>query len=392
MTTIILADSDDAARGELISRLTSAQPDWHIIDLSGGLDVLQRMSEDTISCVITEVDLHDMSGFELLSKLQANYPDVVRITLSADLDQESVLESTRVNHRFINRAVSTEVLISTIASSLRLQEVLGGENLKRTMNEIGSLPSLPEIYQRMVNELSSSQSSLLNVSKIIESDSALTATVLKIVNSAFYGLNQRVESVSQGVALLGVHLIKNVTLTAKVFAEYKGGEQQLSKLRQLNDNANKNGALTNQFARLAHVPRSVVDHAQIAGMLSNIGELVQLSKSTDDTPELSEADSNLQGAYLLKLWMLPDPIVEAVALQHESPPRATAALTPLIILHAVRYLEAHFVDLTDNSQRTACQAYLEELVSPAIATSWMNAYCDMHTLTEDDAADQSRVA
>ncbi|MFK8081627.1 MAG: HDOD domain-containing protein [Granulosicoccus sp.] len=393
MTTIILADSDETVLGELLDSLQSVRPDWQFVGLSRGIDVLQRANTENDNCIVTDVDLPDMSGFELLSKLQANYPDIVRITLTHDLEQRAELEISRLTHRFINRAVCTDTLVSAIESSLRLQQLLCAEPLKRSMSDIGSLPSLPEIYQEMISELTSPQSSLSNVAKIIESDSALTATVLKIVNSAFYGLNQRIESVSQGVALLGVHLIKNITLTAKVFAQFDGGVQQLDKLRRLNDNANRNGALTNQMARLAGLARPDVDHAQIAGMLSNIGEVFSLSDKTNARTDQAEAiATELQGAYLLKLWLLPEPVIEAVALQYESTLRPSTATTPLTILHAIRYLETHYVDPTNKSQREDGIAYLEKRVSPGVAEQWVDAYCDVMALTAQNDIDRSRVA
>ncbi|MFK7860749.1 MAG: HDOD domain-containing protein [Granulosicoccus sp.] len=392
MTTIILADSNEAVCGALLSSLQSVRPDWHIVSHSSGIDVLQHLSTENACCILTEVDLRDMSGFELLSKLQANYPDIIRITLSGEIDPEVLRENSRVHHRFINRAVSQDILVSSVESSLRLQETLGTESLKNCMSNVGSLPSLPEIYQQMVSELTSPQSSLLNVARIIETDSALTATVLKIVNSAFYGLNQSVESVSQGVSLLGVHLIKNVTLTAKVFAQFEGGAIELQKLRQLNDNANRIGALTNQMARIARVPRTVVDYSQIAGMLSNIGELITLSSKADIAKQTSEITPDLLGAYLLKQWLLPEQVVEAVALQQESPPRSALEITPLIILHAIRHLETHYVDMKNASQHAYSQDYLEKMVPAETASRWIEVFCDVQALTAHTDIDQSHVA
>ena len=276
--TIVLADCDEAALGLIRDRVLDLKPQWQIHTMTKGDQVLQFAQQNRVDCVISEIKLEDMNGFDLLRRLQVICPDSIRFTLSADLDHEVVLESARANHRFINRAVSDDVLVSAIESSLRLNRKLKEATLKHRIGDIHTLPALPEIYQKMVTELTSPHSSLMNVAMIIETDAGLTVTVLKIVNSAFYGLNTRVESVSQGVALLGVHLIKNITLTAKVFAQFEACEMDLIKLRKLNDQAIKTGALCNQFARLARVPRTVVDHVQIAGMLSIIGQLVALSQ------------------------------------------------------------------------------------------------------------------
>ena len=400
MTTILLADIDEARLEELSSIIQAAKPDWEVVALTSAADVLQCASNDDIHCVVTDYDLQDSNGIDLLKNIQIKHPNIVRLTVSANQHHDVVQKSTVASHRFVERTVPDEVLVGAIECSLRLKNLLSDASLTQCMSEIRTLPSLPEIYQQMVSELTAPQSSLQNIARIIESDNALTVTVLKIVNSAFYGLNQRVESVSHGVALLGVHLIKNITLTAKVFAQFQGSKQQLLKLQQLNDGANRTGALANQFARLSGVSRSAVDHAQIAGMLSNIGELVELSRATKESSEGLEANIQgeaniqaknnmrasieLQGAYLLRLWSLPDPVVEAVAMQYESPPFSKVAITPLIILHAIRYLEQNFSELI---RKDACSAYLEQIVSTKIANLWIDAYNDLQALTSHTNVD-----
>lgn len=389
---IVLAHHSDKELEVVRARLLEFRPQWLIHCMTEGEQVMQFARNNRVDCVISEIKLQDMSGFDLLCRLQTLYPDIVRITLSADLKHEVVLENARANHRFINRAIADEELISAIECSLRLSRMLSEEKLVERIGDIHTLPALPEIYQQMVAELTSTHSSLVNVARIIESDTGLTATVLKIVNSAFYGLNQRVESVSQGVALLGVHLIKNITLTAKVFAQFEASEMDLAKLRKLNDAANKTGALCNQFARLARVPRTVVDHVQIAGMLSIVGQLIALNRRITECPDQETVAPEVIGAYLLRLWLLPDPVLEAVAWQHEKPPRHTASITPLVILHSIQYLGHELADISDNQQRKICKDYLDTIVPAEIAERWIEAYSDLQRLTAHSDLNESKAA
>lgn len=254
------------------------------------------------------------------------------------------------------------------------------DNLAQLVNNIDSLPALPAIYNDMMAELASPNGSLLAVGSIVEKDTGLTVTVLRIVNSTFYGLSQRVESVAQGVTLLGVHLIKNIALTAKVFSQFKGSQLSLKRLSQLNDQATKMGALSNQFGRYAKVSRSTNDHSQMAGMLANVGELTA-AIIPESASGKSEFSNELLGAYLLRLWLLPDPIVEAVALQHESPPKFVDSVTPLVILHSIRYLQDHFTNVSDQQQRENCQQYLESFISEDVVDLWLDAYEDLEQLT-----------
>lgn len=392
---VVLADYDQVQLDALSVRLQTLKPQWHFHTITHGKQVINLARNIRVDCVISEIKLNDMSGFDLLSKLQTHCPDIVRFTLSADLEHEVALESARANHRFINRAVPDEVLVSAIESSLELNHTLSKETFKYQIGDIDTLPTLPEIYQQMLDELTATHGSLMNVAKIIETDPGLTATVLKIVNSAFHGLNQRVESVPQAVALLGVHLIKNITLTAKVFAQFEADDADLSTLRRLNDKANKTGALCNQFARLARVPRTVVNHVQIAGMLSVVGQLITLSKPGAASPDNENGSSvrpELLGAYLLRLWLLPDPVLEAIAWQHETPPRHATSITPLVILHATQYLTAEWTDVNSSMQTKRCQNYLETMVPANVAQHWMEAYLDLHQLTAHNDLNSPKAA
>lgn len=380
MTTVLFVDSDTSALNALECSVVDLRPSWVVCTATTGKQALELLKSQDIDVIVSETRLPDTSGFDLLTHIRTAYPEIIRLTLSADYDAEVVMESARVNHRFVAKPGSLTVLTAAIDSSLHLKSVFHGEQLEQFLSTIESIPALPEIYNEMMAELASPHGSLLNVGGIVESDTGLTVTVLKIVNSTFYGLSQRVESVAQGVALLGVHLIKNITLTAKVFSQFEGSQLGLRRLSQLNDQAVKMGALSNQFARYAKVSRSTVDHSQMSGMLANIGELIVAMKF-DEQSEGSDFSKECIGAYLLRLWLLPDAIVEAIALQRESPALYAKSITPLVILHAIRYLQENFTSVTDDEQRQACQEYLESFVPEAVVDLWLNAYRDLELLS-----------
>lgn len=384
MNTILLVDSDNRARRDIAVALKGLRPQWTILEADSGGQALHMASERTgdqaVDVVITEASLSDMDGFSLFDQLRSVCADAIRFTLSEDNSTEVVLENTRANHRFLVKPFDPAHLAMTIERSIRLRTVMQDEALENYMRTVKSVPALPEIHSQMMQELASPHSSLLKVGSIVERDTGLTITVLKIVNSAFYGLNRRVESVAQAVSLLGVHLIKNITLTTQVFARYEGSPLSTRRLTQLNDEALRIGAIANRFARLARVSRSTVDHCQIAGMMANVGELIATVKSFQASGE-EPMSIPLIGASLLHRWLMPDAVVEAVALQHESPPRNVDLVSPLVVLHVIRYLQAHFTDTTDREQESACRDYLFEFLPEAMADAWLDAFQAIEQLT-----------
>lgn len=374
MTTIVLLDSDKTAVDALASDLKAQRSDWIIHAATAGKQAVELACSVSVDVLITDTQLSDMSGVELLDKICALSEETIRITLTADLDAEVMLESTRANHRFIAKPVTTGDLASAISDSLKLRSVLEDDALKRYMRNITTVPAVPTVYDEMTQELGSPHSSLTRVSSIIETDAGLTITVLKIVNSAFYGLSRRVESVAQAVTLLGVHLIKNITLTAKVFAKFEGSQISVKRLTELNEQALRMGALANQFARYAKLSKSGVDHCQISGLMCNLGELIQTANA-DKSEEGVDLEAPLLGAYLLRMWKMPDTIVEAVALQHDAEPQPSDTVSPLHVLHSIRYLQTHYDDMDSDEQRQHCQEYLSVFIADQkMLELWLNAY------------------
>jgi len=386
MTTVLLADSDDTRAASLLEQLRHSRPHWQYVAFTHGKDVLEHAVHNEIACVVTEMTLADMTGGELLTQLKTSHRDIVRLAYSTSIEKEALLEGSYATHRFVNRALAVEQLIFAIEGSIKLQVLFNTDSLLKLIGDVNALPSLPQIYKDMMAELTSAQSSLQKVARIIESDTALTAAIVKTVNSSFYGLSQPVESVSQAVALLGAYLIKNITLTAKVFSQFDGDAREMQRLSAINNNGNRAGALCNHLARLASVSRSTVNHTQMAGLLGNVGELVILNrKKTAAKQVVSEQaehtfSTELQGAYLLQTWQMPDTVVEAVALQFETPEPVRDQLSAAQILHSVRYLDGQLGNSADPTRLSECQTYIEQYVDKALAARWIDAYIDLQVL------------
>lgn len=386
MTTIALIDADIGLLKKQAKSLAKARPDWQVHTASTAQQALDILSANDIDVLVTETQLPDMQGSEFLEQAKQLKPDAIRFTLSSDSESEIILECARVHHRFLAKPIDAEALASTIESSLELRAILANEQVSAYMQQVDSLPAMPALYDDLIKELASKNSSLMRVAEIIEGDAGLTLTILKVVNSAYCGLTQPVESVSQAISLLGASFVKNVTLTTKVFSKFEGDKFTLKKLTQLNKDALKVGALTNQFARYAKVPRSSVNHCQIAGMMSNVGELIALTTQTDS--EVAEnTPPHLLGAYLMRSWMMPDPVTEAVALQHDEITENPGKVTPLVVLHSIQYLQKNYTDTASMEQRQQCEAYLGNFVAPFLVDIWLDTYQALEQLASSGTSE-----
>lgn len=91
------------------------------------------------------------------------------------------------------------------------------EGIRRAVGSLECLPSLPDIYWQLVRATEQPDSSIADVSKIIERDPAMSVKVLQLVNSAYFGLPQKTESMGCAATHLGIENLKGLLVAAHVF-------------------------------------------------------------------------------------------------------------------------------------------------------------------------------
>jgi HD-like signal output (HDOD) protein len=209
--------------------------------------------------------------------------------------------------------------------------VLSNPKLLDVISETRGLSAPPELWHRLSEVLANPSSGAQEVAAAVATDPAITAQVMRMANSAFFGLSRKVERLEDAVSLLGLTLIRALVLEAEVsmsFAPTVPGFQRRLVQHHATGVAN--------IARLVAGRSSAAD-AFLAGFLIDIGLILMASSKTAKITELvtrSKSESlsihtierevlgfthGELGACLLGLWGLPMTVVEAVALHHETP-------------------------------------------------------------------------
>jgi len=215
-----------------------------------------------------------------------------------------------------------------------LRDSLSNENLKKVVTGIKKLPSLPRLYGMLVQEMESPHSSLKRVGEIIAQDVTMTARVLQLVNSAFFGLPNKIVNPAQAVILLGIDTLKALVLYIQVFSEYKSAQGlKYFSIEDLWLHSMLTGQLAKEITQSVTDEKESMDNALIAGILHDLGKLLLLEmpcyyeELADYTKEkecgILEAEYALLGtshaevgAYFLGLWGITEPVIEAVAFHH----------------------------------------------------------------------------
>jgi len=159
------------------------------------------------------------------------------------------------------------------------------KDLQVLLEQSKELPTLPEIYVRVSELLDSETASARDIGEAVQTDPSLTAKILKMVNSAFYGLPKRVTSVSQAVSLLGRQQLKQILMSsvlAGVFSEVNIVNFSMHDFW-------KHSIKTAIIARhLGMQNVNIIDHEAFftAGLLHDIGRLVIAKVAPEEMDEI----------------------------------------------------------------------------------------------------------
>jgi len=325
---------------------------WEMYFATSGQDALHILSQFPIDVMITDMRMPVMSGSQLLETVSQRFPGVVRFVLSGNTEAARVLEVTRLAHQFIAKPIEMKLLREIVERSCQLRDLLSNPSLIHLVTGLKKVPSVPNLYTRLMKELQSEDPTPKVVGDIIAQDAAMTAKILQLVNSAFFGLPGHVSNPQRAVTILGINIIKALVLGIQVFSEFQGYEYPGFSIDSLWHHSLVVGNLSKAIAASAGLEAKTQDEAQVAGILHDIGKLLQLhipnffrSIKIVGGRVLLDSDYNAfgtshaeLGAYLLGLWGLPVAIVEAVAFHHRPDRQASSKFSVVSALHVANGL------------------------------------------------------
>ncbi|HAA03471.1 MAG TPA: two-component system response regulator, partial [Syntrophobacteraceae bacterium] len=357
MRRILFVDDEPKVLEGLKRMLHGMRREWEMAFANGGMEALEILNTKSFDVVISDMRMPGMDGYQLLEKVRQLHPEAVRIILSGYSDRELILRSVRSAHQYLAKPCEAEMVKSTVARACALRDLLKDDSLAKLISQIDSLPSLPTLYTKVIDELNSPSSSIQKIAEIIASDVGMTAKILQLANSAFFGLSQHVNSPLRAVTILGLDTIKALIMTVQIFSQFDRSTPSGFSIADLWEHSMRCGVFAKTIAKAEAQERIAVEDGFMGGLLHDVGKLVlvanlperyheALTLAADPSRTLWEAEQEVfgtthaqVGAYLMGLWGLPDRIVEAIAFHHSPSECLDLSFSTLTAVHVADALE-----------------------------------------------------
>ena len=208
------------------------------------------------------------------------------------------------------------------------------------------LPTLPMIFLKMNETIAKPNSSATDIARVISSDTSLSARLLRIVNSAFYGFPSRIDSVSRAVAIMGTRQLSTLASGVTIINMFKDIPSDIIDMKSFWKHSIACGVHARIIASYQGIQNT--ERLFLSGLLHDIGRLILYNYAPDHAvyalTKAKRAQSMLNeieyedldfdhaetGGLLLKRWKLPI-LMEHAVQHHHNPQKSRYPLEPSIV-------------------------------------------------------------
>ncbi len=347
---VMFVDDEPHLLAGLRRGLRVKRREWDVLFATSGEEALALLAEQSVDVVISDMRMPGMDGARLLAEVRRSFPGTARMILSGHADRTSIISAVGPTQQYLTKPCDVDVLVAAVERVLEVRELIHDVPLRDLLGGVESLPKPPQIYQQMMAISADPDCSLDDVVEVIERDLGTSAEVLRLVNSSFFGLPVRVESMGRAVSLLGLETIQGLAVAGAVFGRGGTPPPGLDPGRLCSEGLHV-GTLAKRFALSEGWPSEAVNDAFFAGLLHRVALPVLAAAHSRSWAEVRRArprdpwqahqvevaafghSVTRATGYLLGLWGFAEGVVEAIAEQPAAldDPTATPASLALTV-------------------------------------------------------------
>ncbi|MCF7765328.1 MAG: HDOD domain-containing protein [Verrucomicrobia bacterium] len=375
--------------------ISSTWENWQTHFAANAAEALERMASEQFDVTVSDLQLPGSDGIEFLKIVRERHPFTARIIYSSEAQLRLMPNAAEVADRCLIYPCSVEILIATISDVVANGPRLSTVDILERISKMEQIPSLPKLYRELMTQLQSLDAHVDDVSRTISEDIGMTTQILKLVNSAYFGLPQATSNVRDVIGFLGTETIKYLVLAIGIFRQFEPGRLCGFPLEELWTHSTRTALAAKLIAKSERAGRITIEHATTAGLLHDVGQIVLAVNYPEECREIRRRaqakhverrieeraafgfDHAEVGGCILGLWGLPAPLVEAVAFHHAPNESETGGFTPLTAVHAANVLVQNAgASHTGSALPEIDHAYLKRIDRASAFEKWREALGD----------------
>ncbi len=212
------------------------------------------------------------------------------------------------------------------------EEIKANKQMDQIISSLGDLPASPAVINRVMNMTSDFNADTTDLSKALSADQTLTAKILKLSNSSFYGRAQGVASLEEAVMILGFFTLRSLVIATATHSLF-GNDGPESPEHVLWEHSLATGMTSRLIAEATGVVN--MEEAFLAGLMHDIGKLIFLQKMPESYSEIIDSVKRdggdfatlekemfgfthaALGSILMIKWSFPQVLIDAIADHHD---------------------------------------------------------------------------
>lgn len=359
MRRILFVDDESRILAGLARMLHNLRSEWEMVFAEGGREALVCCESAPFDVIVSDARMPGMEGAELLREIMNRYPDTVRMVLSGQCSREAAIQCLGVAHQFLSKPCDPRILKETLHRTCSMRERFSDEMIRKAISRTLYLASRIAAYAELVEEVTSPVPRIDRLARIVTHDVAMSAKILQLVGSGFFGSPQQAIDAGQATRLLGADTLKALVDSQAAFQPADPVVYPEADIRFYNEHSVAVALVAKQLAETITDDRRQIGEAYLAGMLHGMGALALVGQASPPPTEcdgmsadpsamnrwnvifaLREISPKASG-YLAALWGFSPTLVEAVGyyrVPHMCPNHSLGPLTTLHVAHAMAEL------------------------------------------------------
>jgi HD-like signal output (HDOD) protein len=378
---ILLVEPLPGRREEIDNCLRGHSDEWQVAYAASEADVMAVAEPKRFDAIVLfGLDSPLAHQISLLNEWGRRVPEAVRCLRFCPEDRETLKLIQGKAPTSLPKECSIEGLREILRRAFQVQAWTEKQALRRLLSEMRISPSLPILYQQIMQELQSPDCHLETVAQIIANEPVICAKMLRLVNSAIFGLSRPISSAFEAVMFLGGDQVKSLILFTQFVCQFDTGKCPAFPVDHLWHHSMATASYSRWIMREETGNAELAEEAFTAGLLHDIGKLLfaanlpepytqtllQAVQKTTPLRHIEEANLGAAhdelGACLLGIWGLPLPILEAIAWHHTPAQGGHHRFSLLSAVHVANAFE-HELALSSPDQRVGLvdENYLRSL-------------------------------